>query len=223
MISMSCRSCGEKNDVESFLSAAQQNCKSCGSPLMGESLAQPAARRGEPKPWERLDQAPAQVGAGTRNISIQIVAYLNFAYGALYMLCGLFFWIMGSVMDSKVMATAARQAQQQGKTLDVAQAKMMFNILAAVAALLGIPMILAGVGLLSRSPWARYLALVLATLSAGLAVFNVGYTVMNHAKPDLCSLIMYASYSGMTFFVLFQPEVVREFGGPPSESEAGGH
>lgn len=212
MISMSCRSCGEKNDVESFLSAAQQNCKSCGAPLMGESLAQPTRRRGEPKPWERLEDAPAQVGAGTRNISIQIVAYLNFAFGALYILCGLFFWTMGSVVGSRSMAAAA---MRQGKTLDIEQAKMMFNILAAIAAVLGVPMILAGVGLLSRSPWGRYLALVLATLSALLAVFNLGYTIMNHAKPDLCSLIMYATYSGVTFFVLFQPEVVQEFDSPP--------
>jgi hypothetical protein len=213
MISMSCRSCGEKNDVESFLTAAQQNCKSCGSPLMGESLAQPTTRRGEPKPWERLDQAPAQVGAGTRNISIQIVSYLNFSYGALYVACGLFFWTMGSVLDSKAGAAALRQ---KGQNVD--DAKMVFNIMAGVALLLGLPMILAGVGLLSRSPWGRYLALVLASLSALLCVLNLGFSVMKQVTPDLCSLIMYASYSGVTFFVLVQPEVIREFGGPPAES-----
>lgn len=214
MISMSCRSCGEKNEVESFLTAAQQNCKSCGSPLMGESLAQPRARRGEPKPWERLDQAPAQVGAGTRNISIQIVAYLNFAYGALYVLCGLFLWTMGSVLGSKAGTAALREKGQ-----NVEDATMILNVMAAISVVLGMPMILAGVGLLSRLSWARYLALVLASLSALLALFNVGYTVMNHAKPDICSLIMYASYSGVTFFVLFQPEVAKEFGAsPPAES-----
>src|SRR5258708_32413039 len=97
MITLSCKGCGEKNQVESFLAAAQQNCMSCGMPLMGESLARPTPRRGQPKPWEQLDQAPEQVGAGTRNISIQAVAYINFTFGALYLACGLLSW-MGSSM-----------------------------------------------------------------------------------------------------------------------------
>lgn len=214
MHSMNCRSCGEANQVESFLTAAQQDCSSCGRPLMGESLAQPTtARRGEPKPWERLEEAPAQVGAGTRNISIKAVASANFFYGALYVLCGLFIWITSSMVNPRALAKSGQP------NVNVDEFRTAMNIAAAIVVLLGMPMILAGAGLLQRAAWGRYLALVLAGLSILLCIFNVGVAMAAHRPPDVCGITMYISYSAITFFVLLQPEVAAEFGSGPSRPQ----
>jgi hypothetical protein len=212
MISMNCKSCGEANQVESFLTAAQQNCSSCGRPLMGESLAKPTStRRGEPKPWERLEEAPAQVGAGTRNISIKAIASVNFLYGSLYVACGAFIWLGSGFVTQ-------RSLSQSGQSnVNVDEFKTMMTIIAGIVIMLGMPMIVAGAGLLQRAAWSRYLALVLAGLSALLCVWAVVGPMMLHRRPDVCSIILYATYSGITFFVLLQPEVAAEFGSRPSE------
>jgi hypothetical protein len=207
MISMNCRNCGESNQIESFLTAAQQNCIHCGQPLMGESLSRPTTtRRGDPKPWERLEDAPAQIGAGTRNISIKAVASANFVFGALYVACGVFIWLGSSLVTQRSLT----QSGQRDINLDELRKGM--NIIASIVVLLGLPMILASVGLLQRAAWGRYLALVLAGLSAGLCVLSVVLAAMARTQPDVCGIALYATYSGITFFVLLQPDVAAEFG-----------
>lgn len=212
MISLSCKSCGEKNQVESFLAAAQQNCMNCGQPLMGGGLARPAPRHGEPKPWERLDQAPDQVGAGTRNISVQAVASINFLFGVLYLTSGLLFWISSSTLKNPALARGVTQEQLE-------RARMILSIMTTVATLMGLVMLLAGAGLLARAAWARYLALGLAGLSAVLGLLVVGLAMMSKTRPDACTLALYALHSGITFFVLLQPQVAAEFGSPPPPEE----
>lgn len=207
MITLKCKSCGEPNQVESFISASHQNCSSCGMPLMGGGLAMPGPRRsGDPKPWEQMENAPAQVTAGTRNITIKAVATINFFYGGLYLLCALMAWMSSSMVSERSLA---RNPQTKHVRLD--EMKTAINIVAITFVVLGMPMIVAGLGLLARMAWGRYLALGLAGLSAALTVYILIAATIAKARPDVCSLIMTASYSGLTFFVLLQPHVAAEF------------
>lgn len=232
MISLSCRSCGEKNQCESFLAASQQNCMHCGRPLMGDSLVQSAPSRSGPKPWEQIENAPSQVTAGTRNIAIKIIAYFNFFYAALYLACGLLLWITSSMVPTSARLNAPPPSRpmppgrtvmppppqtQQNVNVKPEELQMVLNILAAIFVIVGLPMAAAGAGLLMRAPWGRYLALVLGSLAAILTVVNVGFAIAHHARPDLCSLVMNISYAGVTFFVLFQADVIAEFH-PPAPS-----
>ena len=108
----------------------------------------------------------------------------------------------------------------RGAPLDqVEKARMVLTIMTTVATSMGLAMLLAGAGLLNRMAWSRYLALVLAGLSALLCLLVVGVAMMSKTRPDPWMLAMYALHSGLTFFVLLQPEVAAEFGSrPPPEA-----
>jgi hypothetical protein len=205
VISLACASCGEKNEVESFLTAAQQHCVHCGQPIMGGALARPDTplAPGE-KPWERMEHAPAQITAGSRDTWVRGIATANFVFGGLYLACGLAVSASVSLLRTGMGKQAARDA---GLTeAQITQASIISWVMIGVAVL----MMIAGVGLLGRMAWGRYIALGLASVACVLAIL----AIINRAMFDA---VLHVTYAGLSFFILLRPDVAAEFqrGGRP--------
>ncbi len=199
MYTLSCKHCGEKNEVESLLKAAETPCKSCGQPVMGDRIApETESPGGRPlEPWEKALETNDQFQAGTRDAGITMIAKVNWSYGVLFIL----FAVLCAVSDTVAITSRHRMGEPPAQRMEFSPA-----IMAGVMFVLGLLMLLSGFGLRVRAPWARHLGLVVAGL-AGL-LFIGGIILMAKIK----ALIMLGTYTGLAFFFLLRADVAAEFG-----------
>ena len=102
---------------------------------------------------------------------LKIVAYLLIAFGIIGLLGAVCILVVGLGVGGTVGATAT---DQDGALAALLSGGVMMGI-AALVAVLSIPNIIAGRGLLQRRPWARTLAIVLSVL--GLLNFPLGTAI----------------------------------------------
>jgi hypothetical protein len=214
MISLSCAHCGEKNQVDSFLNAAEKLCASCGQPMMGGKLASQEQTDGR-KPWERVEEVGDRLMAGSRDIWLQTIAGINFGYGSVTLLCGLIFWVFGGMADAAAKAQRGMQHAEQ-----VQQAATYLHIFAYVTMFLGICTIVAGFGLKMRAPWGRYLGLFVAAIAGLMVVLDIANLAVYgvHSIRHMFYLALQITYTVATFYILFRKDVIREFH-PPGRTE----
>jgi hypothetical protein len=211
MYSLACTSCGEKNTVESFLTAPQKLCTKCGQPIMGGKAAQPDDGR---KPWERLEEAGDQIHAGSRDAWLRGIAGINFFYGFLYLIWGLF-WVFASGLATSDMGKEAVRTsitlRTQGGT-EYEGNRTVLYLMAYLSLGLAAALYISGYGLLQRSPWGRYMSLVVAGFVALLLISDV----MNSM---FLALIVHLTYVVATVYILFRRDVVNEFHPPATPAE----
>jgi hypothetical protein len=202
MFSLACKHCGQQNQVESLLTAAQKLCQHCGQPILGDRIVEhPEASRSSAKPWEDLTKAGDDIYAGSRSMWLNGVSYVNFVSGVLNLLCGLQTFLLSNLATS----VAASKASARGATTEqIKEAGTLLNILAIAMIVSALLMFAAGVGLRYRLRWGRYLTLGIASLAALACVDNV-------INVQIGAMLRNGLYALACFYILFRPDVIREF------------
>ena len=119
---------------------------------------------------------------------INAIAWMHIVLGGIYILGGILCWVVLAVIGGAA-ATAGREALPAILSMNVIGVFLFF-----VVAVLGLPGIILGWGLLKNAEWARILGIVLAILN--ILIFPLG-TILG-------------AYS---LWVFFNPETVAIFEG----------
>ena len=153
-----------------------------------------------PAPSQFSPQQPSQ---GSKPLIITI-AVLNYVFGGLQLACGACFAIFGAGMMQMVLAAAEQDQRMNADDKAVAGVlTAVFIGVGVVAALLGLPLILAGYGVQTQREWGRILTIVLAGLSGLLALL----CLISLSPVGL----VYAAYTIFTLVVLLNPDNARMF------------
>jgi hypothetical protein len=166
-------------------------------------------------PEQYGDQPPPGPPTG-RSGAVTAVAIVNFVLGGLEVLFGLVIMIMGPAVASFITGVASDASKQSGMNPAEAEkfrqaASAGGGFLTAVVGFIGVcfmifgvPMILAGIGVLNRRQWGRILTLVLAVLSGLLALLNL-------ISLNIVGLIINGGYAILAFVVLLNAKNAAEF------------
>lgn len=135
---------------------------------------------------------------------IVAVAIINYVFGGLQLCCGACLAIFGAtftqLMGSLIEQDRAMTAEDQA-ALGIMTA--VFIGMGVVFALCGLPTILAGYGVQGKKEWGRILTIVLAGISALMAVmFLLGLNPLG---------LFFAGYSIFTLVVLLNSDNARAF------------
>lgn len=148
-----------------------------------------------------------------RSGAVTAVAIVNYVLGALYFICGLIFMVafnaIAGVAFGQIQEAATKgdaQAQEAMKNAGGAAGILAgMGIFVGVCIIIfGIPMLLAGYGVMKRAQWGRILTLILggfAGVFALLSLFNRSWG----------GVVIYAAYAVLVFVVLLNKQNAAEF------------
>ena len=153
---------------------------------------------------------PAKSGAVT------VVAILNFVFGALWLMCGILMTFAGGMVASfmpQLMEQAAKdpnmQAEQRQQLEQMGEmgGGVIGGIILAigiVSMVVGLPTIIAGVGVMQRKSWGRILTIVIGCIAGIIALACL-------VQFNLCGVVIYAAYAATVLAILFNPRYAAEF------------
>jgi hypothetical protein len=148
--------------------------------------------------------------------AVTAVAILDFAFGALWLLCGVIITFAGGMMAQflpQIMEQAAkdpnmteeqRQQMQQFQDVGAGTVGGIVLVIGVITMLIGIPTIVAGVGVMKRRSWGRILTIVIGVIAAVIGVLNL-------VQLNICGVIIYGAYAGVVLAILFNPRYAAEF------------
>ncbi len=150
------------------------------------------------QPGYRAPAGPPNTGL------ILTVAIINYVFGGLQVGCGGCLAIFGATF-TQMMTAMIEQEQQMGPE-EVAGMRILtafFIGMGVVFALTGLPTVLAGYGVQCQKEWGRILTIVLAGISALMAIFFLlGLNPLG---------LFFAGYSIFTLIVLLNSDNARAF------------
>ena len=149
---------------------------------------------------------PTAVPAGppAKSGAVTAVAIVNFVFGGLDLLCGLLVLVGGAAVAGLVAVAGHEGGAGPEAGTVAAVVGGLIIVFAVFQMLLGVPTILAGVGVLKRARWGRILTLVLGALSGVLAVFNL-------FSLDIRDAILHGGYCAMVYAILLNKQYAAEF------------
>ncbi|MFN3152078.1 hypothetical protein [Bremerella sp.] len=164
-------------------------------PMEDDPFRSPAPTQ---SPGYRAPAAQANTGL------IITVAVINYVFGGLQLACGACLAIFGATF-TQMMGGIIEQERQMSPE-DVAGLRIMTAVfigMGVVFALTGLPTILAGYGVQCQREWGRILTIVLAGISALMAImFLLGLNPLG---------LFFAGYSIFTLIVLLNSDNARAF------------
>src|SRR5262249_12765257 len=107
-----------------------------------------------------------------------------------------------------------QQMQQMVQGASSGFTALIVGIGVCVVIVVGIPLVLAGIGVIKRREWGRILALILSGLSVLFALL-VLYQAFVHFPPPWqiwINFVLYAVYGVGSFVILLHPRFAAEFG-----------
>ena len=166
----------------------------------------------------------------TKSGQVTAIAIVNFVLGGLSVLGGLCVSLSGVLFGGLSSAAKGTQVQVQGMNPQQAEkfardmAKLQSQVggsfawLATVLVVMGVVILVwgaaaitDGVGVLKRRSWGRLLALVLAGVSAVLALIYLVLAFMGGGAMAFINAALFVGYAVWVFIVMTKPSVVREF------------
>ncbi|HEV3116842.1 MAG TPA: hypothetical protein VGY58_07310, partial [Gemmataceae bacterium] len=112
--------------------------------------------------------------------AVTAIAVIDFVLGGLQVLCGLLFMVFGGTIAGFLGGAMKAQVQKAGDPQAAQAAQGLAGLLIAWAAVLGacimlvgVPLIVAGIGVLNRRQWGRILTLVLVGLMTLLSLISI--------------------------------------------------
>jgi hypothetical protein len=143
-----------------------------------------------------------------RSGAVTAVGIVNLVLGALDILAGIAVMVGGAA----ILGLSGAAANQEGVTEEQRKAMaavggMGAGIAVAIGVcimIFGIPLIIAGIGVLKRRNWGRILTIVLGIIAGLLGVLSL----LNHS---IAGAVIYIAYCILVLVVLFNSKFAKEF------------
>lgn len=145
------------------------------------------------------------LGSASKSGAVTAVAVVNFVLGGLSIVCGGFMLLGGAAVTS-MMGQGGNVPGGEQLPADVPAGMIggIVMIMAVVIMILGVPMIIAGVGVVKRRQWGRILTLILGAIAGILAVVNL-------INFNIVGILVDGGYCALVFAILLQKQFAAEF------------
>ncbi len=213
MIRLSCSSCGQTVEVASMIAAGSQPCPACGRLIIGGGV--PPGARGEPAPtrWAYEDEEDAR--SRPKSVGITILGICVILTGSMGLLCttccGL---LVGNPAFHRGMHEGmAKSGAGQADEMDImAAANVISTVLIATVIFLGVVsggLVLAGIGVLRRRQWGRFMTLACGVLVC-LGAFFIALQGVHDSIVIFTIVVLFLVFA-VTAFLLMTEGAVAEF------------
>ena len=144
--------------------------------------------------------------------AVTAVAVVNFVLGGLQILIGLLIMIVGpaivgmaaSAVDTSKMTPEQARQFKQATTTGGGIVALGAAVFGGCILIFGVPMIIAGIGVIKRRQWGRILSIVLASLAiVGAIVWLLTFNIIG--------LLINGGYAVVVFVILLNKQYAAEF------------
>ena len=144
--------------------------------------------------------------------AVTAVAVINFVLGGLEILLGLLIMILGpailgfalSQVDTSKMTPEQAKQVKQVATQGGGFLAVVTGIMGICIMVFGVPMIIAGIGVIKRRQWGRVLTIVLGSISIAFAVLNL-------IGLNIIGVLVNGGYAVLVFVILLNKQYAAEF------------
>lgn len=138
--------------------------------------------------------------------AVTAVSIVNYVLGGLSLVCGLVMMVGGAAFAAAIGGAAEQDPNISAEDAAAGAAVVggVMVVIALIVMAMGVPMIIAGVGVAKRAKWGRILTLVLGGLAGAFGLIDL-------VSMNIIGLLIHGGYCGMAFGILLQKKFADEF------------